>query len=246
MSDIGAPVDEDNRPRFQLAPVDAAGLAPIGELAYASVRTSILRGHLKGDQPVREADLVRQLGISRTPIREALRRLQAEGLLRRTPEGAYVVVEWDPEELTKVYAVRIALERLAARTAAEHRSRVDLAELADTVDEITAAMEHQPDALPALNMRFHLLVARASGNSYLHSTLSNIAEIFHRYPGAELTLAGRGESALAEHQALLLALERRDADLAEQLIGEHLQRGMDALLALCDAKPARPAAAALH
>jgi len=206
-----------------------SSFAPLGDQAYSSVRSGILSGDLTADAPLREADLVRRLGISRTPVREALRRLQAEGLLVPVPNGGYVVVEWDPAELKNVYSVRIALERLAVRSAAENRARVDLARLAEAIDEIREATEHGKDVLPTLNWRFHVLVAEASGNPYLRQVLGNIVDIFDRYPSAELTLAGRF-GALTEHQQILDAIEKQDAELAERLVVQHLERGKESLL----------------
>lgn len=213
---------------------------PRGEYAYASIRTRVLMGEFGKGVPLREAELVRQLGISRTPIREALRRLQAEGLVRPIHHGGYVVVEWDLQDLQQVYAVRIALEKLSVREAAANRTRVDIAQLHDALDAIREATESSLVRLPALNLRFHLMIADSSSNTYLRSMLGNIAEIFDRYPAAEMTLAGRKDAGLAEHVELLAVIERGDADTAERLMHEHLERGMGALLDARSEPPPAP------
>lgn len=205
-------------------------LASLSEYAYTSLRSRLLHRELPVDEPLREAQLVRELGISRTPIREALRRLQAEGMVQPIPHGGFMVVEWDPAELKQVYAVRIALERLAVRSAATERSRMDLAEMADRLDDCRVATDGNQDDLPTFNRAFHSVIAKASHNTYLLGELTSIAEIIHRYPVAEATLAARARPALDEHEELLEAITASDADAADRVMQLHLERGMGSLL----------------
>ncbi len=212
--------------------VRAAGhpvFVPLGQKAYSTVKLAIVQGEFELTAPIREIDLVRRLGISRTPVREALRRLEAEGVLETIPRGGFRVVEWDSAELNQAYAVRIALERLAARTAATERTRMHLAQLATVLDHLAEATKEHASRLPALNAEFHLAIAEASGNRYLHRALSELFEIFHRYPAAERTLARRVDT-LAEHRKLADAIERGEANLAERLMHEHLERGRKSIV----------------
>ncbi|MDE3100683.1 MAG: GntR family transcriptional regulator [Chloroflexota bacterium] len=210
------------------AEINREGFSPfdrLGDVAYASVRGAIVGREVRGDAVLREADLVRQLGISRTPVREALRRLEAEGLIAGLPRGGYRVVEWDSAELAQAYAVRIALEGLSVRLAAEGRNAVHLAQLGSALEDLRAATARRDEELPRLNSALHMTIADAGGNAFLRSTLSDILEIFHRHPAAERTLASRRARALAEHAALVRAIERRDADRAERLMRKHLETG---------------------
>ncbi len=199
-------------------------LVRLGDQAYARIRQMISDGWIPTRTVVRESYLARQLGVSRTPVREALQRLVAEGYLSAIPQGGYFVVQLSIGDLEDVYEVRGVLEGLAARRAADHATRTDLAQLEDLYEAMEGARARGDDAqLARLNSQFHATVARGGGNAYLQSMLGEIREIFERFRPAALTHPGRREAAHAEHRGLLEALRARDVDGAERLAQQHVR-----------------------
>ncbi len=201
--------------------------AVLGEEVYARLRRMILDGEIAARVPIREAELVRRMGTSRTPVREALRRLQAEGLLTPIPHLGYVVNEVGIEDLVKIFPVREVLEGLASRLAALHRGRTDLARMADLMDEMEQAVARcDNDRLDHLDAAFHNAIARASRNEYLESALANLREAYRRYRPPRAWNARRRREMLAEHRALLQAMDDGDPDRAERLAKEHNARAV--------------------
>src|SRR5581483_10374979 len=112
----------------------------LSDAAYARVRASILGGSIEPGSIIRESTLTGELQMSRTPIREALRRLQAEGMLEPVSQGGYVLVEFEPKALADVYAVQANLEGMAARLAAAQRNRSELGSMADALEAMQSAI----------------------------------------------------------------------------------------------------------
>jgi DNA-binding GntR family transcriptional regulator len=196
--------------------------------AYQRIRAMVLSGELEQGSVVSEAQLVRELGMSRTPVREALRQLQAERLLDSAPGVGYIITELNEFDLTNIYMVRAALERLAASHAAARLTRADLGALEDLYEEMAVAVAKEDDAeLARLNSRFHAGIARASGNSYLESMLDNIRETFERFRLRALALPGRRQDAHLEHGLLIEALKNRDGETAQRLAEAHVHRALE-------------------
>ncbi len=195
--------------------------------AYSEVRQMIMHGTLGPSTIVRETELARRLGMSRTPVREALLRLQTEGLISSVAHGGYVVIEVSPCDLVNVYEVRSVLEGLAARLAASRASRTDHAELEELVEQMQIAIAHSDDAeLAKLNSRFHEAIANASQNSMLLSMLGNIRSIFEHFRLAALVYPGRRDEAHNEHREMICLLKARDSDGAERIAREHVKRAL--------------------
>jgi DNA-binding GntR family transcriptional regulator len=208
-------------------------LLTLHERAYVGIRQMILDGVMRPNRLVREAHLARRLEMSRTPVREALRRLQAEGYLRAIPHGGYAVIEVRQEDLVNVYEVRAALEGLGARYAAERASRADIAQLEDFLEAMEVALEPRDDArLVRLNSEFHDSVAKAAKNRYLQSMLGNIRDVFERYRPQAVARPERRDAAHREHKQLLDAIRTRDGDRAEDLAKEHVHRALEIRLSL--------------
>lgn len=202
-------------------------LAPLSEQAYTLLKGRLMRGEIAPRSLLREAELARQLGMSRTPVREALRRLLAEGFLRAVPQGGFVSVELTREDLMSIYPVRGVLEGLAARLAARNANRVDLARLEELADAMERSYLGGDDAqLAKLNSQFHDAVAQASHNRYLQAMLANIRDVFEGYRPYALIHPGRRDSAHAEHCKLLTALKMRDEAAAAEIAEEHVRRAL--------------------
>lgn len=199
----------------------------LGEAVYRELQQWIGDGSLLPEMGLREVDLAGKLKTSRTPVREALRRLEAEGLVDRSPAGGYVLHTFTREDLAMVYDVREALEALAARLAAKHRSRTHLGRLADTLELMDDAIKHKDtDEVRRLAGFFHETIAEASGNWYLRDVLKNVRSVIVRFRSEKSPYTLYDKAMQADHYKLLDALSRQDADEMERIVKEHTDHAL--------------------
>jgi DNA-binding GntR family transcriptional regulator len=204
-----------------------AGARPLSVTAYEQIRRMILSGSIAQGSTIAEAELVRELGMSRTPVREALRRLEAENYVR-SADRRYVVIELSEQDLINVYRVRAALEGLAAEHAAALATRTDLARLEDLYEGMERARDRDDEAeLTRLNSQFHAAVAQASGNTYLQGMLDNIHDVFERFRATAVAQPGRRDDAHSEHGQLIKALRDQDAPRARAIAEQHVHRALE-------------------
>src|SRR6185312_12400137 len=164
-------------------------------------------------------------GRSRTPVREAILKLESEGLAERLPRRGLVVARITREEVLEVYAVREVLDGLSARLAAAGILPAELDHLAWLNDRLRAAAEAgNAKAMIGLNIEFHEAICLAGRNSLLLEFLRRIHEWVRRFQDTTMSAPRRGLQAVAEHEALIEALRRRDAESAERLAREHMSR----------------------
>ncbi|MBS4751262.1 GntR family transcriptional regulator [Nocardioides sp. zg-ZUI104] len=195
--------------------------------AYHRIRALIYDGSIPPDATLVEARLVRVLEMSRTPVREALHRMEAEGLLEALPRGGYAVVTLSSEDVNDLYQIRAVLEGLAAETAAARSTRVAIAQLEDLYDEMDVAVQRRDDkTLIRLNRQFHRAVAAASGNRHLERMLDDIKGAFERFRTDAVADDERRRTAHAEHQALIEALKARDGARARRVAEEHVHHAL--------------------
>jgi len=193
------------------------------------IRTAILEGELQPGQWLRQERLAQEYGVSQMPVREALRQLAAEGLVEHVPFHGVRVIEFSPDDVEDLYAHRSFLEGLAARYAAENVTPEELVELRELYLRMKQRLA--PEDLAEyrhLNRRFHELISGASRRAYLVRVLSRIWTTFPtmlwgNFDVASRSLPGRDVSDLQEHEALLVALENRDAEGAEALARRHVE-----------------------
>ncbi|MEO7005720.1 MAG: GntR family transcriptional regulator [Terrimesophilobacter sp.] len=195
------------------------------DLAYQSIRDQILSGEQAGGEWLRESDLAASLGVSRTPIREALRRLAAEGLVRHERNRGAQVQSWTFKDLQDVYALRSLVEPWACGLAAAG-GRADLETLTRLADEMdAAATPPRPDldTLTDLNSRFHDAILEATGNDRIRSMLASLVQLpfvwrtFSHYNPEEL------RRSLAHHHELVDALRAGNQTWAESVMRAHIQ-----------------------
>jgi DNA-binding GntR family transcriptional regulator len=208
-------------------PEDRAGAPAAGsraEVAYQRLKSAIQSRQFEPGQRMREAEIATWLGISRTPVRDALKLLESDGLLVAAPRRGLIIAELDQQQVAEIYALRSALEGLAARMAARHASSAELSALADVVDrQAQAGPDDDPNALADLNRRFHQLIYGAARNRYLLDVLGSLESSLALLPGTTYSAAGRRETAHAEHKAIVTAIEAHDADAAEAAARRHIQ-----------------------
>ncbi|TAM77615.1 GntR family transcriptional regulator [bacterium] len=211
-------------------------MSTLSDQAYERLRSAISAGQLPPTLVIREVDLAREYGMSRTPIREALHRLHTEGIIQQTAPGRYAAMELGPKELTNIYHVREALVGMAARLAAKHRTRVDLAKFEDTLEALDRAceMKANDEADNLVRAYFHA-IAEASGNEYLHAMLGRVTDLF-RYRALAVSHPEWRDRLRQEHRALVDAIANQDPDLAECLARELIAKSL--AIRIADLAPA--------
>jgi DNA-binding GntR family transcriptional regulator len=190
------------------------------ELAYKRLRQSIRMGEFRPGQRLREAELATQLNVSRTPIREAIRRLASDGLIEVAPSGGVMIINLNKQQVRDLYALRETLEGAAARLAAQHASPAAIATMRELLDAGKAAQE--PRQLARLNQLFHREIQDAAHNRYLALALVQLSDSLALLPGTTYEVPGRSEAAYEEHMAILDAINSRELEKAEELARHHI------------------------
>jgi DNA-binding GntR family transcriptional regulator len=211
----------------------APGPAERPESPYEVLKSAILHGELGPGQPLVEASLAAWCNVSRTPVREALLRLEQDGLVDRTDRGL-VVRERSPEEIIDLYETRMILEATAGRVAAERRTDHDIRTLRRYLSRGQDLDAADPRAMVAANQQFHRAVWRASHNESLLDLLERLNLHLARYPETTLQYPGRWEQAWKEHAELIAAIEERDSERAYEVALRHFREARDIRLALFD------------
>jgi len=191
-------------------------------LAYDALKKAIMNMDIYGHaEPIRldERQLSAELGVSRTPIREAITLLEQEGFVRSVPRRGIFVVRKTKAELLEMIAVWAALESMAARLACARASDKDLAGLKRVFGE--AAAEDDVSDYSEKNIAFHQAIIRLSGNGQIIDLAGNLILHMRAIRAVSIRQEDRLETSRREHRAIIAALETRDADRAEQLVREH-------------------------
>lgn len=205
------------------------------EAVYEVLRAQIIAGELAPRERLPEVDLAASLGVSRTPIREALRLLLGEQLVERRPTGGFRVSPLDIADVKGVYEVRALLEGLLARDACERLTADHLATLRQQIDRMSLLRDHDGEVVK-VGREFHALIEEAAGNRWALQLLQQIRGHVDRYRTLSTRSAGRSAEAVAEHQAVYDALVARDPERAQAMMRDHVHRsGESALKALTDA-----------
>ena len=212
--------------RYESEPVAADAI-------YATLREAILDGILPAGERLAELQLAALFNRSRTPVREAILRLESEHLADRSGRRGFVVGGISREEILEVYAVREVIDGLAARLAAQGCLPTDLDHLAWLNRRLRKAAEQRDYRLMVeLNIEFHEAVGRASRNALLLQFMRTIHDWVRRFSDTTFAQRGRATEALKEHDALLDALKQRDSDAAERIARAHMARATEVRIAM--------------
>jgi DNA-binding GntR family transcriptional regulator len=187
---------------------------------YQLILDAIDGGALVGGSRLIETELAERFGVSRTPVREALKRLEAQGVAA-VDGRRLVVATLDHDQLGELYEVRAVVEGLAARLAARHAAPEEIAVLRQMV-EADRALIDRPRELSQANKRFHRQMHRASHNRYLDQMLQGMRRTLALLATTTLAVPGRGAQSVAEHDAIIRAIEARDEDAAEAAARLHI------------------------
>ena len=202
-------------------PADDSRMSRV-EQAYQHIRQAILAHRLKPGDRLREAELAEAIGLSRTPLREALARLESDGLIVNDPARGLVVTQLDYNMVSELYFMREVLEGTAARLAAQHASEVELTIIDEICEQYRRALGDGA-ALAARNRQFHEALYRCAHNRYLLKTLSGLHDALALLGDSMLHDRARAEQTLQEHAAIVEAIKRRDPDAAEQATRKHIR-----------------------
>lgn len=188
--------------------------------AYSMILEAIDTGVYKPGDRLVESELAERFGVSRTPIREALQRLETQSLLSRDGRSL-IVASLDHNQMAELYVVRRELEGLAARLAAKHATSEEVRVLREMVDADNQLTDN-PSALARANRRFHKQIHLASHNRYLVQQLDLVHRTMALMTTTSLAAQGRGEIAQSEHDAIVCAIEGKDEEAAYNALREHI------------------------
>lgn len=204
------------------------------DFAYDTLLDAFRSGRYRAGDRLREEEIAASLGVSRTPVREALRRCEAQGLLRTAPGRGLVVASLDRSELLELYAMRELLEGAAARLAAENAGPAEVAVLARLCEDFSRE-KGSPDKLAAINRALHEAIAASSRNRFLLQSLDQLNVTLALLADTTFSVGGRPDEADREHRAIVEAISRREADAAERLARAHIRGALEARIALISA-----------
>lgn len=198
----------------------------LGQEVTWRLKRMIIRGEMKPGERLVEEKLAEQVGISRTPVREALHRLEQEGLLTKRTRGGYLVRPLTLPEVKEAVGVRAVLEAYAAELAAQHRDQGTLVLLADNVSQFEQALaDHDEGRLVALNTGFHALLHQAAASKLLVRLLTEMGDVVERISRAAISNLDAARWSADDHHYIWQAVKAGDSQRAASLAREHVIRG---------------------
>lgn len=197
----------------------------LAEVACDEIRRAIREGRVATGAHLTEVDLAAWLGMSRTPIREAMRRLQSEGLLLNQPFRGALVMRLDADDMRQLFAVRELLEPAAAAACALSAGSSEIAALRALVGQEAEQLD-DPAALIPLNRQFHDIILESARNQFLSKAIAGVYALIPLLGDSNLLNGRHAREAHAQHLAILDAIERRDAARAEAVTREHVRHSL--------------------
>jgi len=199
----------------------------LADQVFEHLETDILSGKYQKGESLTESKLSAELGVSRTPIREALRRLEQEHLIEEAPKGV-VVVGISEKDLEDIFSIRAALEGKAAALAAINHTEEQLSIVREALEFQEFYLgKHDPDRIKSMDSRFHETIYKMSGSTVFYDVLMPLHKKILKYRKASVCDNSRAEASVAEHRAIYEAIASRNAELASQLITKHLNNAYE-------------------
>ena len=208
------------------------GYELLSQKVYRALKTEIIKGSLKPGTKLSEGKIAEQMGVSRTPVREALKELAAEGFVKMNPNQAVAVSNASVKDVQEVLQIRGVLEGLAARLATKTINEEEIKEL----EKYQKRMEQYTNkddvlAFSEMDAEFHELILNICGNNRLIQIRKNLSDQAHRYRIRSLSVPGRLKYSLKEHQEIVEALKRKNAEQADRLSQKHIENVLANILA---------------
>lgn len=218
----------EQRSIHRIAPEEAEELEVKQPQVYQMLRKAILSEEIKPGEKLVERKIATKLGVSRTPVREALRMLETEGLVKHIPRRGVVVTRLSPQEAWEIYQIRSVLEGLAARLAAEWITEEEIEHIERLLEEMEKAVEAKNLAyLNELNNQFNDAIYTAARSPRLKQMITNLYDYIASFARIGYNLPGRIQEVLAEHRGIFEAIKRGDVEEAERLARAHVVRSCE-------------------
>ena len=218
----------------KLLPIVLDGYKPLRDVVFETLRDAIIKQVLKPGERLMEIQLADEMGVSRTPVREAIRKLELEGLVVMVPRKGAYVAGVSMKDIHEVYEVRAALEMLAVSLAAERITDEELDALERQVLRESEAEnsegEKALDNIIYIDSTFHDIIYQAAHNQRLVQFVNILQEQLQRFRAASLSRPGRSKTALLEHKQIVEALAERNGELASKLAKEHIENAENAMI----------------
>ena len=217
----------------RLVPIKLDGYKPLRDVVFETLRDAIITQVLKPGERLMEIQLADEMGVSRTPVREAIRKLELEGLVVMVPRKGAYVAGVSMKDIHEVYEVRSALEMLAVTLAAERITEEELDALERQVlreSEEEKADDGDLDSIIYIDSSFHDIIYQAAHNQRLVQFINILQEQLQRFRAASLSKPGRSKTALEEHKKIVEALSERNGDLASKLARDHIENAENAMI----------------
>ncbi len=204
---------------------------PLREEVYDSLKKSILHGKLNGGQRLIEEQLAHQIGISRTPVREAFHKLERDELVTRLPKGGFAVRDFTKEDVEEIFGIRSALESYAAYLATLHISPEKISNLEKKIEETEKALRSgDEDKVIHLHTEFHDLLYKSCKSNKLIEMINNFRDYFYRYRPALLRTEKTIRVSIEDHRRMLEAMKKKNPRLVERLVRKHLTKGKEIII----------------
>ncbi len=217
-----------DRPR--LVPIKLDNYKPLREMVFESLREAIILGRLRPGERLMEIQVAEEMGVSRTPVREAIRKLELEGFVVMMPRKGAYVAGISVKDIVDVFEVRAALEGLAAGLAAERCTEEEMDELERSLIKINVESGDDINAIAEGDNSFHQIIYRASRNHHLVQIITRLQEQIQRFRMTSLSQPGRTKIALDEHKKIVEAISDRNVEEAQALATEHIENAEQILL----------------
>lgn len=203
----------------------------LGQHVFENLKSAIIKGDMLPGGRLIESRLAETLGISRTPVREAIHKLEREGYLRKLPRGGFSVLGLSRDDVEETFGIRRVLESYAARLAAEKHKKSDLKPLVKKIQLYQKHLDSKDlEALPDINTEFHDLLYALSRSPKLITMINNLRDQIYRFRQLILKNEKLARMSNEDHKDMLERIRQRDAKGVERLVKEHLIRGQKAVL----------------
>jgi len=215
----------------RLLPIKLDSYQPLREVVCETLRNAIVAGVLKPGERLMEIQVSEELGVSRTPVREAIRKLELEGFVVMIPRRGTYVSDLSIKDINEVFEVRTALDILAAGLAAERITADELEQMERLLVELGECIEQKDiDKIVQADSEFHDLLYSASRNKRLEGIINNLREQLTRFRSLSMSYPGRLKEMMGEHTRMVESLGQRNVSLAKRLAGEHMANAEQTLL----------------
>ena len=203
----------------------------LGQYVYENLKQAIVRGELDPGSRVVESRVAEALGISRTPVREAIHKLEREGLLSQNPTSGFFVKGLSRTDIEETFGIRSVLESYAARLAATKHRQEELKPLEEKITEYQQCLDRKDmDVLPRINTEFHDLLYALSRSPRLIKMINDLKDQIFRFRQVILKMEEMAKISNKDHRLMLKYIRRRDAEGVERLVKEHILRGQEVVL----------------